>query len=275
MADDGLDKTVEEIIAGYRKYHHATGKKFKDRVKKFEGFFDEDNIDSNTIALHAQYVVQGNPEDNKSFPGAYQVAHRKLGEFAKRNGDKIEDTDQLASILESYVDTFLQHALGDKFKKIMGRAEKKAKKKEGELTKKSKVALRELKGQLMSQFYSEDGKTGKNILTDSYLKSLEGKKKVDLIGKLQQIAQGSQEMYTGWLQGKAIGDLFSEDDRYEFSEHIGDRFESAGWSHKKDHVHRTVDTQSQTYQHLLSGSADKLKKMGFKYAAPEAPAEGD
>jgi|SRR3989344_724955 len=259
------EETIDQIVNRYHEFHQARGKSFKERMGAFEKFHDEDNIEGQRIRTHAQYVAFGNPDNRQEFPGAYDLAHRKLSEFAPNDGDKLEDEDQLAQILESYVDNFLGKTMGERFDKVMERAAKELKGDKENLSAKDKKELRALKGQLMSQYYSEDGEHPTNILHEQYISALKGKKKVELIAKLRNIGETSSQLYAGKLQMDILGNLFSEEDRYVMAEHLGAQFKKKGWKHKKlDHVFRDVGTQTEHYTHLLHGDGDKLKKVGYK-----------
>ena len=142
--EDKKPKTVEEIIADYQKFHHKTGKDFKDRIKKFEEMNDPESLHARQFSHHAHYTVFGKPGKEKEYPGAYNEAYKKLDKLLGDDADKLEDEDKLAEILDSYADTFLQKAMGSSFKKTTEHAEK-----EGKLNKKE---LRELNGDLLEEF---------------------------------------------------------------------------------------------------------------------------
>ncbi len=269
MAEKKKFKSVEEILNHYREYHHEKGKKFKERIKKFEEFNDPDNIHIQQFAHHAHYVVFGKPSDTKNFPGAYNEAYKVLDKHLKEDDDVLDEEDKLAEILETYTDTFLKKVMGKGFKDTVAHFEEVTKeqnkdKDEGELQKILKKELRELKGQLMSKYYSEDGKTGKNILTEEYIKSLKGKKKVDLIDKLKSIGEMSTKLYVSNLVNKATEGLISEDDRLDIAKYLTPIFKERGWQHKKPHITRNADEQANHYSQLLGGSGDELKKAGYK-----------
>lgn len=249
-------KSVDEIVADYRKYHHAAGKSFKERVAKFEEFHDPDNIHLQQFIHHAHYSVFGKPSDLKEFPGAYNEAYRVLDKHVEDDGDKLDDEDKLAEILETYTDTFLQKAMGKGYQEIIDYA-----KHEDGLDKK---ALREFKGQLMSRYYSEDGEHPTNILTEHHIKSLKGKKKVELISRLQAIGNKTKDIYASTLRQKALEGLFSDEkDRLEMAKYIKPIFKERGWKHKHAHITRDVDTQTQHYSTLLVGAGDKLREVGY------------
>lgn len=128
MADkDKKPKSVDEIVSDYQKYNYSSGKKFKERIKKWEEFHDPDNIHVQQFIHHAHYTVFGKPGHEKEYPGAYNEAYKVLDKHVKDDNDKLEDEDKLAQILETYTDTFLQKAMGNKFKEAMEHAEKELK----------------------------------------------------------------------------------------------------------------------------------------------------
>ncbi|MEK6951366.1 MAG: hypothetical protein AABX13_06610 [Nanoarchaeota archaeon] len=250
------EQTVEDIINGYQKFHHKTGKSFKERIKKFEEFHDPDNIHAQQFAHHAHYVLFGKPTDAKTYPGAYNEAYKVLDKHVEGDNDKLEDEDKLAEVLERYTDTFLQNALGGKYKEIVAHAEK-----EGKLSKKD---LRELKGQLLGQFAADDEGKYINPLSDQFIKDLKGKKKVEIINVLQEIADKMKDNYTARLHNKALEGLISEDDRLEMAQYIGPIFTARGWKHKKEHIFRSAHEQAGHYGALLQGQGKTLQERGYK-----------
>ncbi len=254
--DKKKPKTVEEIIADYQKYHHKAGKEFKDRIKKFEEFHDPDNIHAAVLAQHAHYTVFGKPGKEKDYPGAFNEAYKKLDKHVKEDDDKLDDEDKLADILEAYTDTFLQKAIGSNYKKTIEHAQKEAK-----LDKKD---LRELKGTLLGRYLPSQRGQQLNILHEQYIKGLKGKKKVELVKKLQELSQLNVGSYTEHLHSSALEGLLSEDDRTDLAKYISPIFEERGWKHKKAHIMRTAEEQTGHFSALLQANNEALKKAGYK-----------
>ncbi|MBI2669109.1 hypothetical protein HYX14_04675 [Candidatus Woesearchaeota archaeon] len=244
-------KTVEDIIADYQKFNHKKGKSFKERMKKFEEYHDPENIHPLQFLHHAHYVVFGHPTKTKEFPGAYNEAYKVLDKHAADDGDKIEDEDKLAEILETYTDSFLQKAIGDGYKDYLAHA------KDLKLDKKD---LREMKGQLLAKYHLDDEGRGINILSESNIKALKGRKKVHLITQLQQIGERTKRGYASHLQQAAIDGLIGEDDHLELAKYITPIFQERGLKHDKPHVMRSVNEQAAHYQLLLQGNTEALKK---------------
>jgi len=257
MAEKKKAKSIDEIVSDYQKFHHKAGKSFKERIKKFEEFNDPENIHAQQFAHHAHYTVFGKPGKEKEYPGAYNEAYKKLDKHLEADADKLEDEDKLAEILETYTDTFLQKAMGDKYKKTMEHAEK-----EGKLKKKE---LRQFKGQLMGTFYRDERGNPINIMDDENLKELKGKKKLDLIDELRNISEGVKKSYTSFLQQKATEGLISEDDRLDMAKYITPIFEERGLKHEKPHITRSAIEQASHYSALIHGGAETLmKQAGYK-----------
>ena len=253
---DKKPKSVDDIIAEYQKYHHRSGKSFKDRIAKFEEFHDPENTHAAAFAHHAHYVIFGKPGADKDYPGAYNKAHLTLEKHLKEDGDKLTDEDKLAEIMESYVDTFLEKALSGKFKEIMKHASS-----EGLDQKK----LRELKGQLMGRYLTDERGAPIDILSSKYLKNLKGKKKVDLISHLRGLGEQIRDSYTSHLHQEAIGDLVSEDDRLDLAKYISPIFKKKGLQHEDSHITRSAREQASHYGALLQGGTETLmKKAGYK-----------
>jgi len=255
--EDKKPKTVEEIIADYQKFHHKTGKDFKDRIKKFEEMNDPESLHARQFSHHAHYTVFGKPGKEKEYPGAYNEAYKKLDKLLADDADKLEDEDKLAEILDTYANSFLQIAMGSSFKKTVEHAEKEAKL--------SKKELRELKGQLMGQFHIDDQGNPQNILSDQYIKGLKGKKKIELVDELRGMSEKVKESYSSFLHDKALEGLLSEDDRVEMAKYITPIFEERGFKHKKAHIMRNVREQQSHYGVLLAGNPESiLQKNGYK-----------
>jgi hypothetical protein len=130
--------------------------------------------------------------------------------------------------------------------------------------------LRELKGQLMGQYHTDERGTPINILDDQYIKELKGKKKVYLIEHLKSLSQDVAQSYAGYLQRKATEGILSEEDRLDMAEYITPIFKQRGLKHKKAHITRSVGEQSLHYNLLLRGSTQTLiEKVGYKPMKPE------
>jgi len=249
-------ESVDDIVSGYQKFHHKTGKSFKERVKKFEEFNDPENIHRMQFLHHAHYIVFGKPTDLKGFPGAYNEAYKVLDRHVAEDKDKLEDEDKLAEILETYVDSFLQNAMGDKFKDILTHA------KENGLKKKE---LKELKAQLMGQYYTDSEGKPINILSELYIKGLKGKKKIELIEELKNLSEKLRDNYSNHLQQKAVEGLISEEDRLDMAKYITPIFKKRGLKHEKPHITRSAREQEVHYSLLLQGATQPLiEKAGYK-----------
>ena len=164
------------------------------------------------------------------------------------------NSPELAEILETYVDTFLEKAMGSGYKAIVSEA-----KKNGADAKK----LREMKGQMMSQYHTDKEGNGIDILSDKYIKRLKKEKKVDLIERLEGISENVKENYASRLTNEAIGNLVSDHDRLDLSKHLGKAFDKYHWEHEDSHITRNVSTQIKHYQALLLGDNKSLKGVGY------------
>ena len=260
MAEGKKPKTVDEIVSDYQKYHHATGRDFKERVKKFEEFNDPESIHATQFAHHAHYVVFGHPTDTKNFPGAYNTAHKVLDQHLDDDNAKLDDEAKLTEILEAYTNSFLEKAIGKRFKDTVDHA-----KSEGLDDK----AIRELKGQLLSTYLADDEGRTVNILSDQYIKELKGNKKVRLIEHLRSLGERSVSGYSRHLVQKALDGIIVEEDRVDMVKYISPIFKEKGWKHKYSHITRTVEQQAQHYGALLQGAGDILKKSGYKVMKKE------
>lgn len=261
-------ESVEDIISNYQKFHHKAGKGFKERIRKFEEFHDPENIHLQQFMHHAHYTVFGKPGKEKEYPGAYNEAYKKLDKHLEGDADRLENEDKLAEILETYTDTFLQEAMGSAFTKTMEHA-----KKEGKLNKKE---LRELKGELMSQYFFDDRGNPINILSEENIKDLKGKKKLELIDELRNISEKVKNSYTIYLHSKALEGLLSEDDRLDMAKYITPIFEERGFKHKTPHIMRSVRKQQQHYTALLSGNPEnQLQRAGYKPVKYEKKEKSD
>lgn len=248
-------KTVDEIVASYQKYHHNSGKAFKERINKWEEFHDPENIHLQQFMHHAHYTIFGKPTDTKGYPGAYNEAYKVLDKHVKEDGDKLEDEDKLAQILETYTDTFLEKAMGKRFKETIEHAKTEAK-----LNKKE---LRKLKGKMMSHYYFDERGQPIDILSDEYIQELKGKKKVELISELQEIGQRNTQTYVRRLRTSALDGLLTEEDHLSMAKYITPIFKDRGWKNKTAHITRTIQEQMQHYGALMTGDSKTLTKEGY------------
>ncbi|MBT3297967.1 hypothetical protein HN385_03520 [archaeon] len=271
MAKDDKPKSVDDIVSGYQKFHHKLGKNFKERIGQFEKLHDPENIHMQQFQVHAHYTVFGKPGSEKDFPGAYNSAFKTLDGLKNKDGskfgdgDKIDHEDDIAKILESYVDTFLQKALGDKFNKHMEQA-----KKEGIKGK----DLRKLKGSLMGMYHTDERGNPINILEDNYINKLKGKKKIKLISELQNLGSKIVQGYTSHLKDKALEGLISEDDRLDMATYITPVFNSRGMKPADPFLTKSATEQSRDYGILLQGGSNILQeKLGYEVIKPEQKKE--
>ncbi|MBU0457577.1 MAG: hypothetical protein ABH824_06620 [Nanoarchaeota archaeon] len=260
MAEKKKPKTVDEIVAEYQKYHYHQGKDFKERIKKFEEFHDSENIHQQQFIHHADYVVFGKPTDNKNFPGAYNEAYKVLDKHLKEDTAKLEDEDKLAEILETYVDNFLQKAIGKGYTETIKHAEKEGVKGKD---------LRELKQSLLAPYLTDEKGRPISILDEGYIRGLKKQKKIDLIEELKGIGEKMKKGYAINLIGKATSGLISEEDRLDLAKYIAPKFKKFGWEHEDSHITRSAGEQLQHYSALITGSGDALKKAGYKLAKEE------
>jgi len=254
-------ETMDEIISSYQKFHHKGGKSFKDRIKKFEEFHDSDNIHGTQLAHHAHYTVFGRPGHEKDFPGAYNSAYKVLDKHVAGDGDKLDDEKKLTEILETYVDSFLDKAMGKKFTETIKHAKKNGLKDKD---------LRELKGQLLGRYTTDSEGNFNNVLSESYIKKLKGKKKIALIEELKTVSEDMRDKYTMNLHGMALDGLISEEDRLDMAKYIGPKFSAKNWKHKdKDHIMHSAVKQAGHYSMLMKGMGEQLQKNGYKITKEE------
>ncbi len=257
------DKSVDEIVGEFQKFKKSGGKPFKERAKKFEEFFDPEKFYSALIAQHAEYIARGKPSDLTNFPGAYNVAYRKLEEKVSGNYDKVEDDELLKEIIESYVDTFLEGAATEKLEKAMRIAEEKGL---------SKEDIQKMKGNLFAQYHMTE-RGALNPLSDDFIKRLKGKTKIEIIAELSGLANTSINLYSQFLTNKATYDIFDSDDQIDLAEHYAPRFEKEGWKHDDHILTHTYDKLISSIQHLLTGNGKELEKAGYKKHVPDEDKE--
>ena len=202
-----------------KKYKKLKGESFTKRIAAFEKFHDPDNIEGAQLHQHAEYIVMGNPSDRKSFPGAYEKAHQALYKAADNDEDKIDNLDTLTGILETYVDEFLAKVMGDKFAELVAHA-----KAEGLDAK----ALRKAKGNLFARYTSSEGKSLGNILDESSIKKLKGKKRIELRSFLQGLAANTLKKYSGYLDEDIWGGYFKDEDHVDLAKYIISKFTETG-----------------------------------------------
>ncbi|MBW2996529.1 hypothetical protein KY332_04485 [Candidatus Woesearchaeota archaeon] len=246
------DKSVEEILA---EHHGMHGKPFDDRMKKFEEFHDPDKGHQLRFAQHATYVVMGKPSDRKNYPGAHEESYKVLDKSAENDTDKIDDIEKITEILEKYVDTFLEKVHGKEFKEMIAAAE------EDGL---SKEEIREMKGQEFQRYHRGEkaGETIENILDEKYIKKLKGKKKMELIEELKEIAANSQKMYAMYLIHKAGEHLIEPTDKFNLHKYTTPIFEKAGFEHEDSPLTRSPFDVANDYAAFIRGF--DMSQIGYK-----------
>jgi hypothetical protein len=250
-------ETIDEIIGHYQSHHHATGKSFKERIKKIEQWADPDNTHALQLKHEAEYVAAGKPGDD-SMPGAYNVAYKVMDQHMKKPNDKLDDEDKIRDILESYVDQFLTNALGEKFTERMRQAKESGA---------SDEQIREVKGQLFQRYHrNEDGDKVivENVLSDSYIKKLKGKKRVEFVSRLKDLRDKTTEGYSNYLLQTATQGLVSEEDILESSKYIGGKLSDAGLKPDKSFHLKDIGEQVRDYSLLLQNTVSELIKKGYK-----------
>lgn len=252
-------KTVDEIIAHY---HKSRGKSFEERIGKFEELHDSENIHQQQLSHHVDYTIFGKPGSEKDFPGAYNEAYKVLDKAAEHDDDKIDDEKKLTEIIERYVDTFLEKAMGSRYKETIEHA-----KSQGQ----SDEDIRNLKDQLFGQYHTDDNGRPIAVLSELAIKKrMKGKKKIYLVDYLKSIAERNKKAYSAYLGQKITEGLFSDEDRLPMAQYIRPKFEEKGLFHKDDPVMKDHGTQLAEYQLLLVGKHDDLiGKLGYKHKKEE------
>ncbi len=251
--DDVIDKSVDDIIAYFQSH---TGEDFKTRIKKFEEFHNEKHGIASKLSQHAEYVVRGKPSDRDKFPGAYEVAYKKLDDLVKKDTGKL-DEKQATSVIEAYVDSFLKAVHSD-FDEMMKHA-----KAEGL----SEEEIREMKGQLFAQYHTSQEGTINPLDAQFIKKNVVGKTKIKTIDMLRGLAQTSQEHYTSRLQSRATTNLLKEEDRLAFAKYIKPKLDKAGFEHDDHPLQKTVQQLGTEYTTLLRGG--DMSKHGYRHVEKE------
>jgi len=261
MAEDKKkkEKNIDELVS---EFEEMRGKPFKERIKKFEELHDEEKAHMARAGLHAEYVVFGKPSDLKGYPGAYSEAYKVLDKAVEEDIGKVEDISKLTEILEKYVDTFLEKAMREKFKKHMEAAEK-----EGL----SKEDIRKIKGRLFANYHRDEKGNPIDILDESYVRELKGKRKIDLIQQLKTIAQASKKTYSQFLIGRMTSPLMDEYDITEMHEYITPLFKKAGFEPEEHHLTKAAPELYGAYATLLRGG--DISKLGYKRLKEEKEGE--
>lgn len=257
-------ETIDKIIEHYQSHNHKKGKPFEERIEKFEEFYDSENIHQKQLALEAEYIAFGKPDDRENYPGLYDVAYKVLSKHAKDDNAKITDEGKLTEILETYVDKFLETVLGDE----VGEMIKRVKEHGGD-----KKAIRELKGQLFGRYHTDEQGRSVNILADAYINRLKGKKKIELIEQLKGIANITKQRYGQYLLSRPLEGVLVEEDRIAMADYIKPIFEKQGFTHEDHPVTKSVEKQAAEYAALLQGGEGhkELEKADYKYKVKDHP----
>lgn len=258
--DDVVNKSADEIIQYFQSHTTAD---FKTRMEKFEEFHHPEHQIPEIFGQHVEQVIRGNPENREKFPGAYDVAYKKLGSIVKGRFDKVEKRDDVVAILEAYVDQFLAKAHGDKLATALEHA-----KAEG-LTPEE---IRRMKGVLFSMYHPPDQRTGRRIqpFNEEFIKGLVGKTRLQMEQQLRGFAANSAAAYGQYLVGRATEGLIKEEDQFEMAKYVGPKFKSAGFKHPDHPLTRTVDDLVADYSTLITGG--NIQERGYQRLSekPEA-----
>lgn len=258
MSKDDVNKpkTVDDIVNEYRKFHHATGKAFNERVAKFEEFWNPDAKHIQKFAHHADYVVNGHPSDKEKFPGAYQKAHQTLFKHLKNDEDILKDEDKLAEVMETYVDSFLEHAVNG-YKDRISHAES-----EGA----TKEEIRALKDQLMSKYHV--GKDGRPIpiLDPRAIKELASREmtRLDLVDHLKQMGERTKNRYVQVLMSDSYSGLLGEGDELDMAKYLAPKLTDAGLESHDSLATKSIHELVDHYSKLVRGNKEELRQIGYK-----------
>ncbi len=212
---DVVNEGAESIVKYFQGKHH---KEFPERIKAMVDFHSPDLQIQQIFENHAAQV------GSQAYTSAVNYlqkgnADAKVGGLSPTS--KLT-TENAASILEMYVDSFLDQAVfGGRFKKVIEQAKKRG------IT---GQRLRELKGELFSHYHrTEEGAI--NPLTEQNIKKLEGKNASELESFLRTLRDTTQKTYTGFLIKEATAELVNIYDRPELSDFVEKRFKKAGLVH--------------------------------------------
>ncbi len=251
--DEVINKSVDDIIVYFQS--HA-GEDFKTRIKKFEEFHNEKHGLPSKFSQHAEYVVRGKPSDRDKFPGAYEVAYRKLDDLVKKDTGKLDEKNAI-SVIEAYVDSFLK-AVHPDFDEMMKHAKAEGLNEED---------IREMKGQIFAQYHTSQGETINPLDPKTIKRDFAGKTRIQVIEELRKLALQSQQLYTSRLQQKALGDLLKEEDRFAFAKYIKPKLDNAGFEHDDHPLQKTVQKMLTEYSTFLSGG--EMSKHGYRRVEKE------
>ena len=250
--DDVVNKSATEIISYFQSH---TGKNFKTRIGKINEFHNPKYEIINILSDHVESIVQGNPDDRKKFPGAYNVAYEMVTKFAKGRFDRVNKLDDATAIIEAYVDQFLKQAHESKFDEAMKKA--KAEGLDAE-------SIRNMKGELFSM-YHVDPQTGRglNPFEPGFVKGYVGKTRMGLVKRLKSLAQTSQQRYTQYLASEATSNLVRQTDHVDLASHVHQEiYKKAGLTHPEHPLTKRFGTNLEDYVTYLS--AGDMKERGFE-----------
>lgn len=233
--DEGLAKTVNDLISGS---HKLKGADFKKRVKYYEDLHNPKKKHLETIQNHAHDVIFGLKDK-----GAYHIAQKTNDEQVKKPSDKLNKS-HVTKILESYADG------------ILGRVDKNYKKslekhKEAGATDEE---IRELKNNLLNAYLKDEHGRGLNLLSNEFIKQYVGETKADMVTHIQQLGETSKKMYNIYLTNEATTPLMEETDIFNIHSHTKDKFKKAGLTPKKRQITKSAHQIFQDYAtHLRKG----------------------
>ncbi|MCK4521110.1 MAG: hypothetical protein KAU20_00930 [Nanoarchaeota archaeon] len=257
MAAKKKPKSVEDIINDMQS---VRDKPFKDRITKFEEFHKPEAQHGLRFQQHAEYAIWGKPSDRKNYPGAYEHAYQKLDSLVKEDDAKLEKEEDILSILELYVDKFLEKAMGNKFKEALEHA------KEESL---SDDDIRDMKNTFIANYLRDERGNPIIYLNKDEAKKHKGKTKMEMIEHLRGMGEEIVKSYHSYLTKKATEGLIKHYDIPDLAKHVKPKFEDAGFKPDDHYLTKSHARLEAEYSALLKGAGETLQKFGYKKITKE------
>lgn len=251
---------VEEILS---KTRSVLGKSFEERIKRFEEIHEPNNNYGEIINDYANKIMGSDQNSDKL--GARQAALNHLRTIKTTNDGVVENEEDITAVLETYVDTFLNH-IHPKYDSIVKKINE---------TGVSKEDIREWKGKKLTEYQLNPKSRIANLLEGEKAKELKGKKISEIEKEIEDISKEGIQNHLIYLDYKLKDGLIDPHaDIISFPGYVEKKFRENGLCLPKGQSFLTKDYQHLRHDYTLLLQKDKeLIERGYKKIEPEKKEE--
>ena len=244
---EGMIDKDGKTVARYLSDVSAKGD-FEERLGALRDFHNPSYGISDKVKAHSKYVVDGHPDNPEEFPGAYNSAKDVLDKIAGEY-DSLS-RDQVAQVMEAYVDQFLEHVYEHDSDAARQLDEARENREDPE-------ALKRIKGEIFSKYAS------KNILEDEEISGNTGKTKNEVAEYLSDVSKETAEAYSSSLEQTAKNLMGrEEEDTSKLAEIMKEEFQEK-YDHEQDLTKKGIEQLATEYIAHLKGDKEALAEHGY------------